>query len=338
MSKWELPLAGEETRRADELSACLAAIADSSDDAIAGVGLDGIILSWNPGAERLSGYSAGEIIGQPVSLLWPPDSIDGTLGFVERIARGETILNDETERMDKSGKRVQLSLSIFPIRDSEGHVTGGAAIARDITQRKQAEAARQESETAFRALADSVPQMVWMCTPDGLNVYFNQRWVDYTGMTLADSYGRGWNTPFHPDDQQPAWDAWNHATETGETYRIESRLRAADGSYRWFLMRGLPLRDAAGRIVKWFGTCTDIDDLKRGEEALRNLNEELEKRVEERTAQLREQRAAAGPRPPGIARGSVGLEPGDRRRLVFLPMEGDVGLYGVRDRAARQRF
>ena len=83
----------------------------------------------------------------------------------------------------------------------------------------------------------------------------------------------GWDKPFHPDDKQPAWDAWNHATETGETYRIESRLRAADGSYRWFLMRGLPVRDATGRIVKWFGTCTDIDELKRAEEQLRSASQ-----------------------------------------------------------------
>jgi PAS domain S-box-containing protein len=159
---------------------------------------------------------------------------------------------------------------------------------RRLQQAEDAEVARQESETAFRTLADSVPQMVWMCTPDGLSVYFNQRWVEYTGMTLAESYGRGWNTPFHPDDQQPAWDAWNRATRTGDPYRVESRLRAADGSYRWFLMRGLPLRHAAGRIVKWFGTCTDIDDLKRGEEKLRKVNEELEERVQERTAQARD--------------------------------------------------
>jgi PAS domain S-box-containing protein len=408
MRQQELPL--------DPSLPYLAAIAEASDDAIVGVGLDGTILSWNPGAERLSGYSAAEIVGQPVSVLWPPDRPEGPLGFVDRIVRGETILNYEAERLGKGGTRVQLSVSMFPIRDAEGHITGGAAIARDITQRKQAEealrvseaelkeaqrvahlgswsmdvktgqvwwsdelyrmmgfdpslppppypehgriftpesfarlaagldntvrtgvayeleletvradgdhgwmlargepvrdasgaitglrgiaqdiaerkqteAARQESEAAFRTLADSVPQMVWMCTPDGLNVYFNQRWVDYTGMSLAESYGRGWNTPFHPDDRQPAWDAWNRATETGEMYRVESRLRAADGSYRWFLMRGMPLRDAAGRIVKWFGTCTDIDDLKRGEETLRKLNEELEQRVEERTAKLRE--------------------------------------------------
>ena len=175
-----------------------------------------------------------------------------------------------------------------PVRDADGRITHLRGIAQDITARKMAEAARRESETAFRMLADSVPQLVWMCTPNGLNVYFNQQWVAYTGLSLEESYGKGWNTPFHPDDKQPAWDAWNRAVETGDTYRVESRLRAADGSYRWFLMRGVPLRDGDGRIVKWFGTCTDIEDLKRGEDALRKLNEELEQRVEERTSRLRQ--------------------------------------------------
>ena len=108
--------------------------------------------------------------------------------------------------------------------------------------------------------------LVWMCTPDGLNIYFNQRWVEYTGLTLEESYGRGWNTPFHPDDKQAAWDAWNHAVQTGEEYRVESRLQAADGTYRWFLMRGAPLRNAAQEIVRWFGTCTDIEELKQAEQ------------------------------------------------------------------------
>jgi polar amino acid transport system substrate-binding protein len=110
--------------------------------------------------------------------------------------------------------------------------------------------------------------------------------VEYTGLTLEESYGRGWNTPFHPDDKQAAWDAWNHAVATGDTYRIESRLRAADGSYRWFLMRGEPLRDGSGSVVKWFGTCTDIDDMKRAERTLRALsacNESLVRATDEQS-------------------------------------------------------
>ena len=107
-----------------------------------------------------------------------------------------------------------------------------------------------------------------MCTPDGLNIYFNQRWVDYTGLTLEESYGRGWNTPFHPDDQQPAWNAWNKAVQTGGQYRIECRLRAADGSYRRFLIRGEPMRDISGSVLRWLGTCTDIEDLRQESEQL----------------------------------------------------------------------
>ena len=100
--------------------------------------------------------------------------------------------------------------------------------------------------------------------------------MEYTGLTLEESYGKGWNTPFHPDDKQTAWDAWNRATQTGENYHVESRLRAADGSYRWFLMLGEALRDAEGSIVQWFGTCTDIADLKQAEDALRESQRGLE--------------------------------------------------------------
>jgi PAS domain S-box-containing protein len=120
----------------------------------------------------------------------------------------------------------------------------------------------------LRGLADFVPQIVWMCTPDGANIYFNQRWVDYTGMTLEESYGKGWNKPFHEGDRETAWKAWSRAVETGEQYEVESRIRAADGTYRWFLMRGEPIRGTHGAIAKWFGTCTDIQEMKQAEQLL----------------------------------------------------------------------
>lgn len=124
------------------------------------------------------------------------------------------------------------------------------------------------SERAFATLANQVPQFVWMCTPDGSNVYFNQRWVDYTGLSLEESYGHGWIIPFHPDDKQTAADAWDHAVRTGQPYRVESRLRAANGIYRWFLMRGEPMNSEPGEVIRWFGTCTDIEELKNSERAL----------------------------------------------------------------------
>lgn len=173
----------------------------------------------------------------------------------------------------------------FPFTDTDGSRLI-LEMGIDITERKEAELAREESETRFRVLANFVPQMVWMCHPDGLNFYFNQRWVDYTGMPLEESYGRGWAAPFHPNDKQAAWDAWNDAITTGETYHVEGRIRAANGSYRWFLMRGMPLLDQGGKITRWFGTCTDIDDLKHAESELRKMNEELEHRVQLRTADL----------------------------------------------------
>ncbi len=136
-------------------------------------------------------------------------------------------------------------------------------------QSRQAGKALRESEQEFRSLAESMPQLVWKCRSDGWNVYFNQRWVDYTGLTLEASYGRGWFEPFHPDDRQRALDAWRDAVENGAEYNPECRLRDRHGAYRWFLIRGVPQRNEAGAIIWWFGTCTDIDEQKQAGEVLR---------------------------------------------------------------------
>ncbi|MFM9912100.1 MAG: ATP-binding protein [Methylophilaceae bacterium] len=122
----------------------------------------------------------------------------------------------------------------------------------------------------FRALAEFMPQMVWATRPDGWNIYFNQQWVDYTGLTLEESYGHGWNTPFHPDDRQSAWDAWQLATQQNAPYSLQCRLRRADGVYQWWLIRGVPMRSANGEIQKWVGTCTNINDIKRTEVIVRD--------------------------------------------------------------------
>ena len=142
------------------------------------------------------------------------------------------------------------------------------------------------SEAEFRLLAEAMPQIVWITRPDGWTTYLNEHWMDYTGLTLEESLGHGWNKPFHPDDQQRAWDAWQHATATIGTYSIECRLRRADGVYQWWLIRGVPVRAADGTVLKWFGTCTDIHDLKVAQDSVTRLNAHLEERVADRTAQL----------------------------------------------------
>jgi PAS domain S-box-containing protein len=200
--------------------------------------------------------------------------------FAALLARGQhERCAGEIELAAAEGASVMVQLSVHPLETDA--LRGMCVVVTDITAYKRAEEALEASTAAFRTLGELVPQLVWMCTPDGLNIYFNQRWVDYTGLTLQESYGRGWNTPFHPDDKQPAWDAWNHAVATGDTYRIECRLRAADGSYRWFLTKGVPQHDASGRIVRWFGTCTDIEDLKQAEAKLRESQRELALRAQE---------------------------------------------------------
>jgi PAS domain S-box-containing protein len=187
----------------------------------------------------------------------------------------------EVEDCRRDGSKVWIDARVTRIKNEMGAPLGILGLAHDVSERKRAEAALRASEAEFRTLSEAVPQIVWATRPDGWTIYFNQRWMDYTGLALEESLGHGWNKPFHPEDQQRAWDAWRHATATVGPYSLECRLRRADGVYRWWLIRGVPLRDDTGNVVKWFGTCTDIDDLKRAEaeraEFLARLNLQIER-------------------------------------------------------------
>ncbi|MBD2041613.1 PAS domain S-box protein [Microcoleus sp. FACHB-672] len=137
-----------------------------------------------------------------------------------------------------------------------------------ILEREQAARAEAEaSERYNRFFAEAVPHIIWTARPDGWLDYYNQRWVDYTGMTVEQTQGWGWQPVLHPDDVQKCIDTWSHSVQTGEPYEIEYRFkRASDGQYRWHLGRALPMRDHNGEIVKWFGTGTDIDEQKQADE------------------------------------------------------------------------
>jgi PAS domain S-box-containing protein len=226
-----------------------------------------------------------EMVGKNLHAFYPRELADH-YAAIDRgaMTSGQTL--DLEERYFVDGVESTVQSIRVPVRDEHDEVTGLLCIFWDITERKLNEAKVRESELLFHTLTDAMPQMVWMCTPDGLNIYFNQQWVDYTGLTLEESYGTGWVTPFHPDDRKTAAEAWDRATRTGGPYRVESRLRGADGCYRWFLMKGEPLPDASGQILRWLGTCTDIDEMKCAQAELMQHREHLEESVAARTADL----------------------------------------------------
>jgi PAS domain S-box-containing protein len=163
------------------------------------------------------------------------------------------------------------------VHDDAGRAVRLAGVVMDITDRKNAEAALRQSEIHFRNLADTMPQMVWITHPDGRHEYFNRRWYEFTGVPDGSTGGEGWAGLFHPEDDQRVRAHWRQNLQSGEPYEIEYRLRNRAGRYCWFLCRAMPVRDASGQIVRWFGTCTDIDSFKRLQSRLRRSEDRFRK-------------------------------------------------------------
>jgi PAS domain S-box-containing protein len=260
-------------------TAWLAAIVESSDEAIVSKTLDGVVTSWNPAAERLFGYSANEVIGRHISILAAPGHEDEMPAILERLRSGQKVERYETVRRRKDGSSVDVSLTVSPIRDEAGRIIGASKIARDITAHKRAEAALRDSEERFRNLANVVPDGVWTADADGSITFANDRWFHYCGIA-PEQNARQWpELVLHPDDRERCIAQWSRALREGVDYEIEVRNRRHDGEYRWFLTRASPIRDAAGRITAWFGSTTDIHDRKLAEERQQTLAAELSHRV-----------------------------------------------------------
>jgi PAS domain S-box-containing protein len=154
-----------------------------------------------------------------------------------------------------------------------------ADLEREIAERKQTQEALHESEKRFRELADAMPQLVWTANPEGRIDYFNRRVTEF-------KHQKGLKAAIHQEDWQRTREAWQLGIQSGKDYEIEHRLQRADGGFRWYLSRAVPVSDEAGRVIKWYGTSTDVNDRKQAEKALQRSRDELEIKIQERTAEL----------------------------------------------------
>jgi PAS domain S-box-containing protein len=278
-----------ERLRAEEAWRRLAAIVESSDDAIISMNLDGIATSWNPGAERMYGYTESEVLGRSLDVIVPSELRTEEDDILRRLKAGQATEHNETIRITKAGQRRDVSLTISPVRNPGGDVVGGSMIGRDITDRKRIDALLRESEGRFRLVANAAPVLIWMSGPDTLCTYFNDSWLLFTGRSLEQELGNGWAEGVHADDRDACWATYEKAFNARQPFRMEYRLRRYDGEFRWILDNGVPRFHADGSFAGYIGSCMEITDRKFAEEALSDMGRRLiEAHEEERTWIARE--------------------------------------------------
>ena len=197
---------------------------------------------------------------------------------------------------------------LFLMRGVQSGPAGVSGVLIDISHSRMLDNRRvldaeemRKQHLSFAAIADAMPQMVWSTRPDGFHDYYNSGWYRFTGAPAGSTDGDGWNEMFHPDDQARAWKLWSHALATGEPYEIEYRLRHHSGDYHWVLGRAKAVRNDKGEIIRWFGTCTDINDTKKAAEYVELLSQELSHRIKNIFAIIQSLVGLSGRRAPESA-------------------------------------
>ena len=261
--------------RAEEERAYLASIVDSSDDAIIGRSMEGIIQSWNRGAERLYGYTAQEAIGQPITMVIPPDRAQEFVSS-DRLKRGEWIEEQETVRVGKDGRRIDMSVIISPMKDAAGRVLGAATIARDITERKRAEEALRESE-AYLAEGQRLSHAgSWAWSPaTRQSLYWSEEMFRIFGLNPqegAPSTETFWQR-IHPEDLDRTREVLLKAAVENMEYEHDHRIVLPDGTVKHIHAIGHPVLGENGEVAKYVGTAVDVTDRKRAEEERERLRQ-----------------------------------------------------------------
>lgn len=258
--------------------ALYAAIIESSDAAIVAKSLDGTVLTWNDAAERIFGWTADEMVGQSIRCLLPADRQHEEDEILARVAHGEHIRTFQTERLRKDGTTVHIAVLISPVFGKDGSIVAASKMARDITAENQLRTTLEATERRFRLMADNISQLAWIAEADGAIHWYNQRWYDYTGTTLEAMDGWGWQKIHHADHVDRVTEGFKQCIASGEPWEDTFPLLGADGEYRWFLSRAVPLRGDDGQILCWFGTNTDITERRAAERQIELLLREVNHR------------------------------------------------------------
>jgi PAS domain S-box-containing protein len=243
----------------------------------------------NPASLRIHGFEPGAtgfINNQDLPISWKgwdergrPLSVDEWP--LSQVTRGERVQNQVLRaRRCETNHEFFASYNGSPIYDDKGNIALSFITIQDITERRQAEKEVRESEERFRMLANSIPQLAWTARADGFILWYNQRWYDYTGTTPQQMEGWGWQSVHDPVMLPIVLSRWRDAIALVQPFEMEFPLRGADGSFRNFLTRVQPMKDSEGRLVQWFGTNTDVDQLKRIEQSLRVTQARLESTLE----------------------------------------------------------
>jgi PAS domain S-box-containing protein len=265
----------DQKRAAEELSAAIAKFESvfNQSGIFAGImDLRGNLRQINDLAVDWCGYKREEVLDKP---FWDTpwwrgsEQMRNRIRFATEQAASGIVFRETLRYWVADGSEHIVDFAMYPIRDQIGAVRFLHPTGIDITARVKAEEDLRASEERFRQLADAMPQMVWTARADGFVDYYNARWYEFTGLG-PDDLGDKFTAVLHPDDREKCLATWRRSVETGEPYQMEYRIRdRRENTWCWFMARALPARDDQGRIVKWFGTCTDIDDEKRADESLR---------------------------------------------------------------------
>ena len=248
-------------------------------------GVDGVML-YNDGYASFAGHRHPASFGAKVSDHWPEAADLNRRVIATGLAGSPISFEGQHLVRNRNGAVADawVNLTYVPVRDERGIPIAILGSVIETTDEDVAKQRLKESEEQFRTLAEAIPNHAWAGEPDGMLNWFNRRAYEYTGAAPGELDGENWAKVVHPEDLSRTTQAWARSIANGSPYEVEFRLRRADGAYRWFLARATPVRNDTGRIVRWIGTNTDIMSQRESAEGQRALNQSLEARVAERTA------------------------------------------------------